>query len=190
MTDMLAMSDIRILVDELFAYGQDPDMLPLMQEYDEHLINRVDFKRFLDLYAKRHSVDDYLKIIHTNGVSTKGARYDRVDVLKVLDYPEIKKSIEKKFARKTCPGPFGPVPKRIYARYLEKVIDDGRIDMEQWIAKTGMTERQLKLLSVPDEILIEAEAQTEQEIMALQEKLAELKSEHKDIKSELADRGL
>ena len=198
--DAISMSEILNLVDKEYGYCQDEDMIAIMQslnikDTDRHLVDRRTMLRYFEYYATRHGETDYTKAIGNNGIGAKGAKYDIDDIYKVIRDSDIKERITFLFEKKTQPGPFGPVPKCIFHEYIEEVIGDGGVEEKYILKTTGMTKRQLDLMSVPDELLtvrrkeITASVQTLQEqIISLQNELAALQEEQEDIEYELNNR--
>ena len=200
MSKMISMSQILELIDKMYGYCQDEDIITIMQannvsDYYLHLVDRRSMLRFFEYYASQHGVSDYLDLIHNNNISGRGAMYDYDDIIKVIKDPLIENKINDLLSKKTQPGPFGPVPKCIFHEYIEAVIGDGGVSEADLLQITGMTQRQLDLMSVPYELLADRSNDISEEIMILQEKIstlqleiAALELEQEDIDNELNSR--
>lgn len=200
MKNAISMSEILNLVDKEYGYCQDEDMIAIMQslnikDTDRHLVDRRTMLRYFEYYATRHGETDYTKAIGNNGIGAKGAKYDIDDIYKVIRDSDIKERITSLFEKKTQPGPFGPVPKCIFHEYIEEVIGDGGVEEENILQTTGMTERQLNLMSVPYELLADRSNDICEELRilsdkmkALQDEINKLAEEQEDINNELNSR--
>ena len=199
MGEMIGMSQIQSLIDKEFNYCQDPEMINIMRaytvrEYFLHLVDRRTVNRYLQYYSDDLGGDFYTNVIRNNGEGGKAAKYDHEDILKVIYHKRINDKIQDLLRKKTKPGPFGPVPTCIYNEYIQKVIYDG-IDEDYIIQQTGMTRRQLDLMSVPDELLENAFEDNiliiegiQTQIHELEDKITELNAEQDDIANELSSR--
>ena len=200
MCKMISMSQILELVDKMYGYCQDVDMIQIMKssdipEYYSHLVDRRSMLRFFEYYANQHGVSDYLTVIGNNNISGRGAMYYYNDIVKVIKDPLIETRINELLEKKTQPGPFGPVPKCIFHEYIEAVIGDGGVSEADLLQITGMTQRQLDLMSVPNELLADRSNDIceeirilDQKIRDLQQEKAELELEQEDIDNELNSR--
>ena len=178
----LSMRDILLLVDQQYGYAQDPEIKELMQEQEVpeknmHLVDRRTMLKYFDYYAKRKEAKNVSDVIRMNESSTKGTKYSEKDIRKFLNDPFIQSKIKKQLERKTVDMPLGIIPKCIYNAYINQFIEESNIE-----AYTGYTAYQLKLLSVPDELLIGRKEEIQQQIQKLQ-------SELEDIENELITRG-
>ena len=195
MGEMLTINEILSLIDKKFGYNTEYKVAELLQtcnvpESNKHLVSSRTILRYFDDYAQKHDVTDYTKVIHTNNKSTKGVRYDKQDVLNVIQDPDIESRLYKYLENKTKPGLSGRVPSCIYHEYIEMIKDSKIASEAKLFSATGMTKRQLDLLSVPNELLIEGYAKLIHDIKKQEDLLAELKAEYSDIKEELQSRSL
>ena len=177
-TSMVKMEEILTLIDKRYGYAQDADIVYLMKnkripDDDRHLISRR--LKYFDLYAKKQGASDYLEIIQNNGKSTKAAKYNKEDIEKLINHPEIKKRIERVLAKKTMPGPGMRIPKCVFHEYVDALSDD----KDTVLQESGYTVRQIELFSVPDEYLEERQRELIYMISDLQEELANIDSELK-----------
>lgn len=179
-TSMVKMEEILTLIDKRYGYAQDADIVYLMKnkripDDDRHLISRRLMLKYFNLYAKNQGVSDYLMMIRNNGKSTKAARYNREDIEKLLDHPEIKKRIERVLDRKTMPGPGVRIPKCVFHEYVDALSDE----KDTVLSESGYSMRQIELFSVPDDYLEERQRELIYMISDLQEELANIDSELK-----------
>ncbi|MCR4657672.1 MAG: hypothetical protein K5770_15815 [Lachnospiraceae bacterium] len=188
---MIGMSEIQKLIDERFGYVSDSDVAELLKgqpEKDRHLVGRKEMIRYFQYYAKDHeygdNYDNYRIAIKNSNISTKGAKYSREDILKVIEDPKIKEKIERKLMAKTRQSPYGyPVPICIFHDYMQIQIEEWTSeDNKSYEELSGYTERQLELFSVPTELLVERKEDLQRRISDLQDELA-------DIENELKTRG-
>ncbi len=192
MKKSIALKQVLMIIDEKFDYAQDEEIIELMKKTpiakkNEHLVEPRQFNRLLYHYAKVHNVDHYDRLIKVEGQGTKGTRYDYDDILKFLSDPQIVNRIKKVIHKKTDQGPFGLVPKCVSHQYYEMLIADNRFVVDE---TTGYSPYEMKLFSVPDEILFEEKAKKEKSVKELKDNLQAEQAELDCIINELRTRGL
>ncbi len=194
MTDerFITMEEILTMIDEKYAYAIDDDVKMLLKKSSvadsyHHLLMKENVFKYFKYYAKSKGYkeyDVYEKIVRKQG-ETKDSKYNMHDVMKVFESEDIKNRIDIIVNKKTVPGYNGLVPIPLYEEYTKICSEKSHIELV-----TGYSERQIKLFSVPDDILIDAMQEKTQKISELLDELAKMEDELKDMKSEIEARGL
>ena len=196
--EYIGMTDILNLIDQKYGYAQDKDIIDLMKksdirEDDQHLVGRRIMLRYFEYYKNNATGKN---MIRDNEHGTKGTKYRKQDVIKVINDPLIKSKIDGQLKKKTIPGPFGPVPKCIFHQYIEEIIVGESVEEKEErenkeiLALTGYTKSQIDLFSVPDELLLDRVKTVKNSICDLQKQIAKLQQELDDIDNEIQTRGL
>ena len=192
MANYLSITEVLELVDEEYNYGQLPIMKELMKsdnikEGDKHLVGSKGMVRFFQYHAEHMGMDDYHDYMDIIGSGTKAIKYNINDIYSVLTDPDIDRRIKELLRKKTTDSADGPVPLCIRHEYFKAIEAEKR---KATLADIGYTEHQIKLLSVPDELLIEGKMKVEKEISDIKARLAQLETELADITTELYSRGI
>ncbi len=189
---MINIEEILNIIDKKYGYAQDPDVIRLLKESKVsqkymHLVDRRSFNRFLTYYANEHGYSDYYDLIHVDG-GTKGTKYDYDDIMKFIDDPKVEERIKGLLMKKTISaGPFGLIPMVIYHEYIEEITGE---EENRIMELTGYTRHQLKLFSVPDDILEQVKFDKENRIKSLRAELESCLIDLEDITNELRTRGM
>ncbi len=180
------------IIDAKFGYAQDPDVVRLLNQENApvkymHLVDRRSLNRFFYYYAKEHGYEDYSELIQISG-GTKGTKYDLQDIMKFIEDPKTEERIKGLLMKKTISaGPFGHIPKCIYHSYIEEITG---AEEDRIMELTGYTGHQIKLFSVPDDILEQALIDLESKIDSMKNELEESQTKLEDIRNELNTRGI
>jgi len=190
MDNMIGLDEVLALIDEKYGYMQDTLAIEILEKNDEqeykHLISRREMARIFHMYSKKRGYTDYYDVIKNNGKSTRGAKYAKDDIEKVLSDPDVIKKIERTLEKYTKKVPSGYIPTCIYHEYVKEFIGE---DEEEILELTGYSRRQIELFSVPDELILRRNKDLENRIALLEEELEEIKLEYEDNNNELKTRG-
>ena len=178
----VSMNEILEYIDREYDYGVNADVVDFMQNIqnnskDKHLIVRKTFFKYLNSYIRRKynlktcNNTTYLDYIDHNGRGTKGARYNFDQIKEFLNDEITQEKLKKQLFEKTTF--VGDI------RVPDCVLTDFNNQQDAYLYK-GYSLHQLKIASMPDEMLLEKKEK-------LEWKLAKLKTQLKLVKTELFD---
>ena len=178
----VSMSDILDYIDKEYDYGVNADVIDFMQNIpknskDRHLIVRKTFFKYINDYVKRkyhlETCNDttYLNYIDHNGQGTKGAKYNFDQIKEFLNDEITQEKLKRQLDKKTI---------FIGDIRLPNCVAEDFYNQQVAYRYKGYSLHQLKVASMPDEILIEEKEK-------LEWKLAKLKTQLKLVKTELFD---
>jgi len=193
MDNMIGLDEVLALIDEKYGYMQDTLSIEILEKNDEqenkHLISRREMARIFHMYSKKRGCKDYYDVIKNNGKSTKGAKYAKDDIEKVLSDPDVIKKIERTLEKNAKKVPSGYVPICIYHEYVKEFIGEEEVEDEEILELTGYSMRQIELFSVPDDLLLIRKKDLDNKIALLKEELEKTQLEFEDVNNELMTRG-
>lgn len=186
----VGMNEILDYIDNQYGYGTNDDVVDYMKSIpneskDKHLIVRKTFFKYLNDYVQRkyqpeeRSNTTYLKYIRNNDKGTKGAKYDFEQIKEFLADEVIQEKLKEQLEKKTTLIGEIRIPDCVLHNFVED-IDDYSI--------TGYTTHQLKIMSVPDELLTERRESLKIKYEKLKKQLHLLGTELADIQQELNNR--
>ncbi len=187
--EMLSMEQVLALVDRLYNFAQDPEVLELMgkcniPQVEKHLIDRRVMLRYFEYYAKHQGAKHYSDVIRMNGAGTKGTKYRESDILKVIKDPDIDNRIQRQIKERASVGIDGILmPKGIFTEYCEMLERDSYIK-----ELTGYTARQVDLWGLEDDHLLQLKDGIIAKIKKLEEELKSEKEYLKDVTNEMKTR--